>query len=30
MTIPDKTNSRLQRYRLADKGRQRLQLHGEG
>lgn len=30
MTIPDKPNSRLQRYRLTDKGRQWLQLRGEG
>ncbi len=29
MTIPDKPNSRLQRYRLTDKGRQWLQLSGE-
>ena len=30
MTIPDKPNSRLQQYRLTDKGRQWLALHGEG
>lgn len=30
MTIPDKPNSRLQRYRLTDKGRQWLQLRDEG
>lgn len=30
MTIPDKPNSRLQRYRLTDKGRQWVQLHSEG
>lgn len=29
MTIPDKPNSRLQRYRLTDKGRQWLQLRGD-
>jgi Fic family protein len=29
MTIPDKPNSRLQRYRLTDKGRQWLARHGE-
>jgi len=29
MTIPDKPNSRLQRYRLTDKGRQWLQLRDE-
>ncbi len=30
MTIPGKPNSRLQRYRLTDKGRQWLQFRGEG
>jgi Fic family protein len=30
MTIPDKPNSRLQRYRLTDKGRQWLAQHGDG
>lgn len=30
MTIPDKTNSRLQKYRLTEKGRQWIQLHEEG
>ena len=30
MTIPDKPNSRLQEYRLTDKGRQWLQEQGEG
>jgi len=30
MTIPDKPNSRLQKYRLTDKGRQWLQQRGEG
>jgi len=30
MTIPDKPNSRLQRYRLSDKGQQWLQLRDEG
>jgi Fic family protein len=30
MTIPDKPNSRLQKYRLTDKGRQWLAQHGEG
>ncbi len=29
MTIPDKPNSRLQRYRLTDRGRQWLQFRGE-
>lgn len=29
MTIPDKLNSRLQRYRLTNKGRRWLQLRGE-
>jgi hypothetical protein len=29
MTIPDKPNSRLQQYRLTDKGRQWMQQHGE-
>ena len=29
MTVPGKPNSRLQKYRLADKGRQRLAQHGE-
>jgi Fic/DOC family protein len=28
MTIPDKPNSRLQKYRLADKGRARLSTVG--
>jgi hypothetical protein len=30
MTIPDKPTSRLQKYRLTDKGRQWLSQHGEG
>ena len=30
MTIPDKPNSRLQKYRLTDKGRQLLAQHGDG
>ena len=30
MTIPDKPNSRLQKYRLIDKDRQWLAQHGEG
>jgi Fic family protein len=30
MTIPDKPNSRLQQYRLTDKGRQWLPQHGRG
>ncbi|MGE4344828.1 MAG: Fic family protein [Geoalkalibacter sp.] len=30
MTIPDKPNSRLQKYRLTDKGRQWLEQHGGG
>ncbi len=30
MTIPDKLNSRLQKYRLTDKGRQWLAQHGDG
>lgn len=30
MTVPDKPNSRLQRYRLTDKGHQWLQLRREG
>ncbi|MBU0908526.1 MAG: Fic family protein [Proteobacteria bacterium] len=30
MTIPDKPNSRLQKYRLTDKGRQWLAQHGNG
>jgi type I restriction enzyme S subunit len=30
MTIPDKPNSRLQKYRLTDKGRQWLVQHGDG
>jgi len=30
MTIPDKPNSRLQKYRLTDKGRQWLTQHGDG
>jgi len=30
MTIPDKPNSRLQQYRLTDKGRQWLALNGDG
>uniref|UniRef100_I2Q4F6 Fido domain-containing protein n=1 Tax=Desulfovibrio sp. U5L TaxID=596152 RepID=I2Q4F6_9BACT len=30
MIFPDKPNSRLQRYRLTDKGRQWVQLHSEG
>jgi len=30
MTIPDKPNSRLQKYRLTDKGRQWLAQHGDG
>jgi Fic family protein len=29
MTIPDKPNSRMQKYRLTDKGRQWLVLHGD-
>jgi len=29
MTIPDKLNSRLQKYRLTDKGRQWLAQHGD-
>lgn len=29
MTIPEKPNSRLQKYRLTDKGRHWLQLRGE-
>ena len=29
MTIPDKPNSRLQRYRLTDKGRQWLERLGK-
>jgi DNA-binding PadR family transcriptional regulator len=29
MTIPDKPNSRLQKYRLTDKGRQWLAQQGE-
>jgi len=29
MTIPDKPNSRLQKYRLTDKGRQLLMQHGD-
>ncbi|MFO7598231.1 MAG: cell filamentation protein Fic, partial [Candidatus Desulfacyla sp.] len=29
MTIPDKPNSRLQKYRLTDKGRQWLMQHGD-
>jgi len=29
MTIPDKPNSRLQKYRLIDKGRQWLRQHGD-
>ena len=30
MTIPDKPNSRLQKYRLTDKGRQWLAQQGDG
>ena len=30
MTIPDKLNSRLQKYRLTDKGRQVIALPGGG
>jgi hypothetical protein len=30
MTIPDKPNSRLQKYCLTDKGRQWLAQHGDG
>jgi hypothetical protein len=30
MTIPDKPNSRLQKYRLTDNGRQWLTQHGDG
>jgi hypothetical protein len=30
VTIPDKPNSRLQKYRLTDKGRQWLAQHGDG
>lgn len=30
MTIPDKPNSRLQKYRLTDKGRQWLAQNGDG
>ena len=30
MTIPDKPNSRLQKYRLTDKGQQWLALNGDG
>jgi len=30
MTIPDKPNSRLQKYRLTDKGREWLAQHGDG
>jgi hypothetical protein len=30
MTIPAKPNSRLQKYRLTDKGRQWLAQHGDG
>jgi len=30
MTIPDKPNSRLQKYRLTDKGRLWLARHGDG
>jgi hypothetical protein len=30
MTVPDKPNSRLQRYRLTHKGRQWLAQHDEG
>jgi len=29
MTIPDKPNSRLQKYRLTDKGHQWLRQHGD-
>jgi len=30
MTIPDKPNSRLQKYHLPDKSRQWLASHGDG
>lgn len=30
MNIPDKTNSRLQKYRLTDEGRQWLAQHRDG
>ncbi len=30
MTIPEKPNSRLQKYRLTEKGRQWLAQHGDG
>lgn len=30
MTIPDKPNSRLQKYRMTDKGCQWLAQHGNG
>ncbi len=30
MTIPDKPNSRLQKYRLTDKGRQWMAHNGDG
>ena len=30
MTIPDKPHSRLQKYRLTDKGRQMMAQHGGG
>jgi len=30
MTIPDKPNSRIQKYRLTDKGRQWLAQHADG
>lgn len=30
MTVPGKPNSRLQKYRLSDKGRQWMAQHGEG
>lgn len=30
MTIPDKPNSSLQKYRLTDKGSQWLPQHGDG
>jgi hypothetical protein len=30
MTVPDKPNSRLQKHRLTDKGRQWLAQHGDG